>query len=194
MDYKIYGDRELIQLMRSGDERILVEIYDRYWEKMLAVAYNRLGTLEEAEECVQDVLYKLWKLRGNLSLEKNELANYLARAIRNYTFNVLEQRRRKRLKLAEYRQEGVIDEMSPERQLIVQELQQQIDKAIKSLPPQCQLVLVLNKNEGLSTKEIASSLNLSENTVKSHLKKAKRDLGNSTELLTTLVFIHIYLQ
>ena len=193
-NYKIYGDQELVQLMRSGDERILVEIYDRYWEKMLAVAFNRLGNLEEAEECVQDVLHKLWKLRDNLSLAKNELANYLTRAIRNHTFNVLEQRRRERLKLFEYNQDEVVDVMSPERQLIVQELQQQIDKAIKSLPPQCQLVFILNKKEGLSAKEIANSLNLSENTVKSHLKKAKKDLGSNTELLTTLVFIHIYLQ
>lgn len=193
-NYKTYGDQELVQLMRNGDERILGEIYDRYWERMLAVAFNRLGNLEEAEECVQDVLYKLWKLRDNFSLAKDELANYLARAIRNHTFNVLEQRHRKRLKQAEYQQDEVIDAMSPERQLIIQELQQQIDRAIKTLPPQCQLVFILNKKEGLSTKEIANSLNLSENTVKSHLKKAKKDLGNNTELLTTLVFIHICLQ
>lgn len=193
-DYKIYGDQELVRLMRSGDERILVEIYDRYWEKMLVVAFNRLGNLQEAEECVQDVLYKLWKLRDNLSLTKSELANYLARAVRNHTFNVLEERQRKRMRMSAYNHEEITDTLSPERQLIVQELQQQIDKAIKNLPPQCQLVFVLNKNEGLSVKEIANNLNLSENTVKSHLKKAKKDLGNNNELLTTVVFFHIWLQ
>lgn len=193
-DYKIYGDQELVRLMRSGDERILVEIYDRYWEKMLVVAFNRLGNLQEAEECVQDVLYKLWKLRDNLSLTKSELANYLARAVRNHTFNVLEERQRKRMRMSAYNHAEITDTLSPERQLIVQELQQQIDKAIKNLPPQCQLVFVLNKNEGLSVKEIANNLNLSENTVKSHLKKAKKDLGNNNELLTTVVFFHIWLQ
>ncbi|TYR37920.1 RNA polymerase sigma-70 factor [Sphingobacterium phlebotomi] len=193
-DYKIYDDQELVRLMRSGDERVLVEIYDRYWEKMLVVAFNRLGNLQEAEECVQDVLYKLWKLRDNLSLTKSELANYLARAVRNHTFNVLEERQRKRMRMSAYNHEEITDTLSPERQLIVQELQQQIDKAIKNLPPQCQLVFVLNKHEGLSAKEIANNLNLSENTVKSHLKKAKKDLGNNTELLTTVIFFHICLQ
>jgi DNA-directed RNA polymerase specialized sigma24 family protein len=50
--YKLYGDRELVQLMQSGNESALVEIYNRYWEKMLAVAFNRLGNQEDAEERV----------------------------------------------------------------------------------------------------------------------------------------------
>lgn len=191
--YSIYSDSELINLLNTDDERILVEIYNRYWDKMLAVAYNRLDNLEEAEECVQDVLYKFWRLRSAFKLQSEKLSSYLARAIRNQTFNVLEQRHRKRVNLAEYDAESV-DLMSPERQLIIQELQQQIDNAISNLPSQCQLVFVLNKKEGLSTKEIASNLNISENTVKSHLKKAKKDLGNNTELLTTLVFLYLYTQ
>ena len=101
-EYKRYGDQELVQLMQHGDERVLIEIYDRYWEKMLAVAFNRLGNLEEAEECVQDVLYKLWKLRHYFSLSKANLSNYLARAIRNQSFNILEQRHRERIKSESY--------------------------------------------------------------------------------------------
>ncbi|MDR2271884.1 MAG: RNA polymerase sigma-70 factor [Sphingobacterium sp.] len=195
LNYKKYSDYDLLTLFNTNDERVLIEIYDRYWDKMLAVAFNRLGNLEEAEECVQDVLCKLWKLRSTFSLQNEKLSSYLARAVRNQTFNVIYQNRQKRQKLAGYsQQEDVIDLISPERKLIIQELQQQIDVAIKNLPPQCQLVFVMNKNEGLTTKEIADKLNLSENTVKSHLKKAKKDLGNNTEFLTIIVFFSIYLR
>ncbi|WP_343539945.1 RNA polymerase sigma factor [Sphingobacterium thalpophilum] len=193
LNYKNYSDHELLTLFNTSDERVLIEIYNRYWEKMLAVAFNRLGNLEEAEECVQDVLCKLWKLRSTFSLQNEKLSSYLARAVRNQTFNIIYQNRRKRQKLEGYHQdESTIDLLSPERQLIIQELQQQIDRAIKNLPPQCQLVFVLNKNEGLTAKEIADKLNISENTVKSHLKKAKTDLGNNTEFLTLLVFFSLY--
>lgn len=195
LNYKKYSDYDLLTLFNTNDERVLIEIYDRYWDKMLAVAFNRLGNLEEAEECVQDVLCKLWKLRSTFSLQNEKLSSYLARAVRNQTFNVIYQNRQKRQKLAGYsQQEDVIDSISPERKLIIQELQQQIDVAIKNLPPQCQLVFVMNKNEGLTTKEIADKLNLSENTVKSHLKKAKKNLGNNTEFLTIIVFFSIYLR
>ncbi|WP_367209077.1 RNA polymerase sigma factor [Sphingobacterium sp. R2] len=195
LNYKKYSDYDLLNLFNTDDERVLIEIYDRYWDKMLAVACNRLGNLQEAEECVQDVLCKLWKLRSTFSLQNEKLSSYLARAVRNQTFNIIYQNKQKRQKLAGYSpQEDVIDSISPERKLIIQELQQQIDKAIKNLPPQCQLVFVMNKNEGLTTKEIADKLNLSENTVKSHLKKAKKDLGNNTEFLTIIVFFSIYLR
>jgi RNA polymerase sigma-70 factor (family 1) len=186
--YKMYGDQELVQLMQHGDERVLVEIYDRYWEKMLAVAFNRLGNLEEAEECVQDVLYKLWKLRRDFSLSKAELSNYLARAIRNQSFNILEQRHRERIKSKSYVPVEDINLLSPERQLLIRELQQQIDHSINSLPPQCQLVFKLSRQQGLSNKEISKRLNLSENTVKSHLKKANKDIQGDMGLLATVLF------
>lgn len=193
-DYKIYGDRELVQLLRSGDERILIEIYDRYWEKMLAVAFNRLGNQEDAEECVQDVLYKLWKLRNNFSLSKDELANYLARSIRNQSFNIIDRRHRERSKAEGCKPFEEVNLLSPEREMILRELQQQIDKAINALPSQCQLVFKLSRQEGLSNKQIAEKLAVSENTVKSHLKKANKDIRGNTELLTTLLFITLYFQ
>jgi RNA polymerase sigma-70 factor (family 1) len=188
--YKSYGDQELIQLMQDGDERVLIEIYDRYWDKMLAVAYNRLGNQEEAEECVQDVLYKLWKLRGDFFLAKVELANYLARAIRNQSFNILDRRYRERIKSKNYAPVKDINLLSPERQLIIRELQEQIDNSIKALPPQCQIVFKLSRQDGLSHKEIAEKLNLSENTIKSHLKKANKDIQGNMRLLSTLMFIY----
>ncbi len=190
--YQSYGDQELVQLMQNGDERVLIEIYNRYWDKMLAVAFNRLGNQEEAEECVQDVLYKLWKLRDDFSLAKVELSNYLARAIRNQSFNILDRRYRERIKSENYTPAKDINLLSPERQLIIRELQEQIDNSINSLPPQCQIVFKLSRQEGLSNKEIAERLNLSENTIKSHIKKANRDIQGNINLLTTLISAYIF--
>ncbi|RZM25481.1 MAG: RNA polymerase sigma-70 factor [Pedobacter sp.] len=192
--YKLYGDQELVQLMQSGDERVLVEIYDRYWDKMLSVAFNRLGNQEEAEECVQDVLYKLWNLRHDFSLIKVELSNYLARGIRNQAFNILDRRHRERIKSEGYTPTEDVNLLSPERALMLRELQEQIDNSIAALPAQCQLVFKLSRQEGLSNKEIAEKLSLSENTIKSHLKKANKDLRGNMKTLTTAIFIYSLFQ
>ncbi|MES2827068.1 MAG: RNA polymerase sigma-70 factor [Bacteroidota bacterium] len=192
--YNLHEDRQLVQLLRTGDERVLVEIYNRYWDKLLVVAFNRLGNQEEAEECVQDVLFKLWKLRDDFELSKLELVNYLARATRNQAFNILDKRHREHLKSENYKPEADINLLSPERALILRELQQQIDNSINALPPQCQIVFKLSRQDGLSNKEIADTLNLSENTVKSHLKKANRDIRGNMEFVTTLGFIYLFLQ
>lgn len=192
--YKLYRDQELVELMRGGDERILIEIYNRYWEKMLAVAFNRLGNQQEAEECVQDVLFKLWNLREDFELNKLELNNYLSRAIRNQAFNILDKRHRERLRSENHIPIVDVNPLSPERALLIRELQQQIDNSINALPPQCKIVFKLSRQEGLSNKEIAQTLNLSENTVKSHLKKANKDIKGNMELLTALVFTYYFLQ
>lgn len=194
VEYKLYQDQELVELMRSGDERILIEIYNRYWKKMLAIAFNRLGNQEEAEECVQDVLFKLWKLREKFNLDKLELVNYLARAIRNQSFNILDKRHRERVKAQGFTPEEGITYLSPEKTLILRELQQQLDNSINALPPQCQLVFKLSRQEGLSNKQIAETLNLSENTIKSHLKKANRDIQQYMGLLTALILNYIFFQ
>jgi len=192
--YKLYGDQELVQLMQSGDERVLVEIYNRYWDKMLSVAFNRLGNQEEAEECVQDVFYKLWNLRHDFSLIKVELSNYLARGIRNQAFNILDRRHRERMKSEGYAPAEDVNLLSPESALILRELQEQIDNSINALPPQCQLIFKLSRQEGLSNKEIAEKLNLSENTIKSHLKKANKDIRSNMKMLTTVIFIYTFFQ
>lgn len=186
-NYKSYTDRELVRLMQTGQESALVEIYERYWERMLGVAFNRLGNLEDAEECVQDVLYKLWNLREDWSLQHVRLENYLARAIRNQSFNLLDRRYRKRKKEAGFVPPPATGPISPEQQMILRELEKQIDQSVRALPPQCQLVFTLSRKEGLSNKEIAEKLNLSENTVRSHLKKAYRDLRNETGLTIVLM-------
>ena len=76
----------------------------------------------------------------------------------------------------------------------LEELQQQLDNSIKALPPQCQLVFKLSRQDGLSNKEIAKSLNLSENTVKSHLKKADKEIKGNMEFLTALLLIYTFFQ
>lgn len=194
VDYTTYSDQDLIRRMQDRDERVLVEIYNRYWEKMLAVAFNRLGNLQEAEECVQDVLYKLWNLGAEFTLVKDELSGYLARAIRNQAFNILDKRRRQRLRAEGYSPADVVNVLSPERQLILQELERQIDQSIQSLPAQCRLVFTLSREQGLSNKQIAEKLQLSENTIKSHLKRANKGIRGNTELLTTLIFMYYFLQ
>jgi RNA polymerase sigma-70 factor (ECF subfamily) len=80
--HNTYNDHELVRLLKQSDQEAMREIYDRYWDKLLAVAVNRLSIEEEAEECVQDVFLSLWKRREGLVL-KHELSTYLWVAVKS---------------------------------------------------------------------------------------------------------------
>ncbi len=191
--YQYHTDKELVAKLRQSDEAALSEIYERYWDRLFVVAANRLGDTQEAEECVQDVFYKLWRLRATLQVENDDLSAYLAVGMRNQVFNRRLKRHRERLRATGF-EITEAKNPSPEHLLIVQELQHRIDRAIKNLPNQCRIVFELSRNEGKTIKQVASQLGISENTVKYHLKKANRDIRGNLDLGVWLAVIYYFFQ
>ena len=184
--YQQYTDQELIARLRHSDEAALSEIYNRYWDKLFVVSMNRIGDQQEAEECVQDVLYKLWQQKERLYIVNEDLAGYLAVAVRNQVFNRRLKRHRERMRAQGYRPIQS-DHPSPELELIARELQERIDNAIQALPTQCQIVFQMSRKEGKTTAEIADELAISKDTVKYHLKKANRDIRRKLGMTLWLV-------
>ncbi|MET0288827.1 MAG: sigma-70 family RNA polymerase sigma factor [Pseudoxanthomonas sp.] len=63
------------------------------------------------------------------------------------------------------------DELSPERHAIAGQELRRIGQALATLPDKCRQVFVMRKVEGLSQREIALQLGISENTVEKHVVK-----------------------
>lgn len=176
------SDRELIEVMRSGDERGLTSLHRRYAKVLFVVAAKRMGTPEDAEEIVLDVFYNLWRNRETFELEHENLRGYLTAAVANQVLKALHKRQ-----LLKKRQEEHITTVDPlsssvELDIISKELQQRLETTINHLPEQCKLVFKLHHEARLSRKEIAERLNISENTVKYHLKRANQDVRKSLKM------------
>ncbi len=61
----------------------------------------------------------------------------------------------------------------PEEELMSAEAQAHLDEAVESLPPNLRVVFILRDIHGLSTRETAEVLNLSEMAVKTRLSRAR---------------------
>lgn len=74
----------------------------------------------------------------------------------------------------------LIDAEAPEplqdRQLEAQQELSRVNDAIAALPVKCREVFILRKVDGLSQREIATKLNLSESTVEKHIGRGVRKL------------------
>lgn len=193
ISYKKCTDYELVARMKQGDQTAFSEIYERYWDKLFVVSVNRMGDQQEAEECVQDVLYKLWSLRDSFEMDSDSLAGYLSVAVRNQVFNHRLKRHRERLRAEGYEVNDTAHP-SPELEVIARELQERIDRAIQALPTQCRIVFEMSRKEGKTAKEIADELNISENTVKYHLKKATRDIRGNLDVIAWFAMIFYFFQ
>ncbi|MGN0019378.1 MAG: RNA polymerase sigma factor, partial [Sphingobacterium hotanense] len=62
------SDEQLLQGLKQGDESSFSEIYERYWQKLLGIAYHLIRDRDLAECIVQDVFVSLWNRRDTVEI------------------------------------------------------------------------------------------------------------------------------
>ena len=177
-DWRSLSDAALLEELTLDNQEALRVIFDRYWERLYAVAYNRLNTEEAAEDVVQEVLSALWIRRHEVVIE--HLDRYLATAVKYAVFyEIRKERRRAALENSvEYLHLGE-QPMSPEDTLLYKGFMESIDGELSRLPEKCRLVFKYSREEGLSHKEIAARLNISPKTVEAHISRAIKQLRSA---------------
>lgn len=181
-----FSDQELVHLMQSGNEAAFTELYNRYWDKLFAIAAHKLQNLAEAEEVVQDIYLELWNRRAGLQITTS-LPAYLSTAVKFKVINILALRHR-RLRYQEHAvQVAAAGDLSTEQWLRFGELQSRLTALVNELPDKCRLVFRLSREEGLSHKEIAATIGVAEKTVEAHLSRALRTLRTQLRSLSSFL-------
>lgn len=150
------------------NKRQFEEFFQLYWKRMYAFALKSIGDEDDAKEIVQDVFKSLWERRAELQLQDAE--RYLLRSVKLKSLEFLRNRGNKQ------RHHELISisktEVYEDNNLYYKELKNHLDDAVDSLPKQCKNVYKLSRDEGLTNKEIATNLLISERAVEYHISKA----------------------
>ena len=80
-------DEQILALFRERDERAVAALREKYEPLCMTVAYNLLGSREDAEECFNDALLHLWEAIPPAKPES--LGAYFLTAVRNAARNRL---------------------------------------------------------------------------------------------------------
>jgi RNA polymerase sigma-70 factor (family 1) len=185
--YNLLSDTELTELLRSGDEQVFTEIYNRYWKKLLAIANNLTKDKPAAQEIVQEVFISLWNRKDIIYIQS--LRAYLAKAVKFSVFKQIQrEKRHSEIALDSYKNQTATEEGIIETKF----LQEYINGIVDELPEKCRLVFKYSREAGLTIPEISKELNIAEKTVESHLTKALKTIrlnlikyGMLTYLLAT---------
>ena len=186
--YKKLTDPELANLLKAGDEAAFKEVYQTYWDKLLAVAGKRLGDVNEAEEAVQDIFLNLWKRREKFELKVN-FEHYFAVAVKFEVINRLAKRSREQERNQAFAKETPIHQLPVDIRFDLETLQKQLATTINSLPPKCQLVFRMSREKKLTNKKIAENLNISEKAVEKHITHALRVLRSRFGSRFTIILL-----
>lgn len=174
--YERYEDPELAHLMQNDDRQAFTTIYHRYWKLLFSIAVNKLHTVEDAEEIVQDIFASLWIRRADITIEVS-LKAWLAGSVKLKIYTRLAQKYRER----ELAQQFPVspDVIQPSTDLELKDLQTRIDLATAQLPERCRLVYQLSREKGLSHKDIATQLDISEKTVENQITRALKGIRSA---------------
>lgn len=180
--YQLYDNKLLAELLSKSDELAFTEIYSRFWQKLFAVAYNRLKEIQVAEDIVHDVFASLWANREKIEVEL--LENYLATATKYMVLGKIKRKERERTFNAS--NQAPILEMQIENSLHYKCILELVKNEVEKLPEKCRLIFKCSRNEGMPVKQIARELHISPKTVENQLAKALKQLKVATKAFLQL--------
>jgi RNA polymerase sigma-70 factor (family 1) len=162
-----------LESLRSGDSQALDRLMDLLWAPLVGYAGRILPDDSDPQDIVQEAFVRLWTRRATLR-EDGSLQALLYTTVRNACLDEIRtNRRRQKLRSAEC---GPSPAPGPYEDTQGAELQRLAAAAVAKLPEKRREVFRLVREEGLSYREAAEVLVLSEQTVANHMSLALADL------------------
>lgn len=173
-------DSELLQLFLQRDQAALAGTQQKYGGLCCSIARSILGSREDAEECMNDALLKLWE---SIPPEKpRSLAAYISVIVRNLACNRREAAHTQKRGGGEFAvalseiEDTLAAPDNPERVLDTIAIGDALDRFLDTLPAETRVMFVLRYWSDLSIREIASRCDVGQSKVKMLLLRTRREL------------------
>ena len=148
------------------------EVARKYGRFLYTVAYRLTGNDDDAKDLVQEVLLRVRK--GLATYRPGSMEGWLSRITTNVFLDDVRRRRRRPLELLPEEPDRV---MPPPRSADVAfeagVLSEDIQAAVRRLPPDYRAAVVLSDVVGLTYKEISDTLEVPVGTVRSRLHRGR---------------------
>jgi RNA polymerase sigma-70 factor, ECF subfamily len=174
----------------AGDTAAFTEVVEAHQERLLRLCERLLGDAEEARDAVQEVFLKAYCKAAGFR-PQGQVYTWLFRIATNHCLNRL--RRRRLVRFIQWDEPSGHDDTprfdppdggaDPAAALAARQRWQQTRKVIERLPAGQRAVLVLARFEGLSYRQIAEILGITEGAVESRLFRAMRRIEAAQEAL-----------
>jgi RNA polymerase sigma-70 factor (ECF subfamily) len=190
------NENELIKQLQNGEEAAFEFIFKKHFTGLCLFAEHFLKDSEAAEEVVEDFFCHLWET-GKFNTINTSLRGFLYKSIYNQCLKYIRHKKveQKYIEDQYYLNDKEILEGAstdyPSVNLAIRELEDKITSVINSLPEQCRKIFCLNRYENKTYVEIADSLHISVNTVKTQmaraLQKLRKELAEYLGILAALI-------
>ena len=159
----------LVKRATKGDRQAFEKLMDIYFDRLCREAYIRCKYEEDVKEIVQETIYKAYRNIRSLK-EPQYFKTWLSRILINVANDYLRNKGMVDLELDEtsYVKEVVIDDKT--------EIKIDLYNAIDELEDKYKDAVILRYIDDLKIEDISKILDRPVNTIKTHLRKALKDM------------------
>ena len=150
------------------------KLYELYSYKAFSFLIHHLQNRQEAEDLLQDVFANLWYKRHEIEV-KGEMENFLITSCKNKLVDYFRKNKTtSSLEVVHVSEKS--NSSTPEDLMVFSELKSKMLKNFRKMPARTKEVFLLSRKNGLTNKEIAKNLQVTEKTVEYHISKTLKQL------------------
>lgn len=165
-------EKNTIQAVLAGDTDRYRELLERYQIGLIIHCRRLMRSDEDGEDCAQQAFIKAYDHLANFDAERGRFSTWLYRIATNVCTDALRKQKRV-IPVSDI--ETLADAWTPD--VFKEDAIQDVRTAVQSLmPPSHKQAIIAHYWEGKSYQAIANDMNVSINTVKSWLRRAKQQL------------------
>lgn len=168
-------EKEIIDLLNSRNEDGLCELLKHYRPLMSYIVTPILSNTEDQEECISEVVMKVWDYIDNFDEQKSSFRTWLTAVTRNTALNHLR-------KISKYAQVDEISEKivsrdgNPEEIILNKEKKEHLNNILKKLSGKERTLFYRKYYYMQSTAQIAREMGISNRAVEGKLYRIKQKL------------------
>ncbi len=169
--------QDIILKAADGDLDAFEMIFRFYSNYVFNVALRTAQSREDAEEITQEVFMTVYRKLESFRYQSS-LKTWIYRITVNMTLNYLKKEAKHKNKAVEYDENFEPQEVKNDVKALTEKEYKDclIERLLNYLTPEQKICIVLRNVEGLSYEEIAQSLKIDINAVRSRLKRAREKL------------------
>ncbi len=180
-------ENKLLRKLVSGDEMAFEILFYRYRGKLGNFVKRSLPPHVDMEETVHEIFLRIWESRTFLDPDR-PFSPYLFRVARNFVIDELRKNIGHQLYLNDLSFLNDVGTNTTELGIEDAELQNWFKNLLDKLPEKRREIFEMHRLEGLSYQEIASKMNISENTVDTQIRRTLNLFREEIKKLKLLFF------
>ena len=162
----------ILEEIRDGNQDIFKRLFHLYYDSLVIYAEGYLFDRASSEDVVQEVFIYFWENADNIIITTS-VKGYLYKMVRNKGLNYLKTLKvTDDLEILEYTHNELGDDLDNLQEERIKKFNKVL-LLVEAMPKRMKTIFNLKYRQHYSYSEISNELNISTNTIKTQLKRAK---------------------